>query len=471
MREEILHGPLTRSLLKLAWPTATTAALNGLVAAVDVIMVGRLGETAVAAVTASRQATMVLLVAGSAIAVGGGALVAQATGRGDKAQANHVLTQSLLSFFLALALILIPFGWVAAPPLLEWLVEGNRAVVAAGVPYMRVVICSSLFTLLGFAASAGIRGAGDTKTPLRIAMVANGLNIPFNALFIFGIPALGIHGLGVVGAAWGTALARGMTNLVLLGWLFTDRLGIRFTPVRQWRLDLGVLVEMARIGVPASLSSIVLNLNGLLLISILARTPAAGMAVAGYGLANVFRNFGTWMTWGLSDATMAMVGQNIGARQRRRARASGFAAAKVATVFLTAIGLAVALLAPLVLPLILDESDPERKRQVIAIGVAYLWSQAVALPFLGVGMTLEGALRGAGDSMSALLNNIFSLLIIGLPAAAFLALDPVLTSPVTIPGLGLGTWGVWLGLVIAMLTRGLTMFLKWRRVRWRRSTG
>jgi len=468
MREQILRGPLTRALLGLAWPTALTAALHGMVAAVDAIMVSQLGETALAAVTSGRQAVMVLMIAGNAVAGGGGALVAQAIGRGDREQADHVLTQSILSFLILLVGVMVPLGWYSTPAIMNWLVEGDAAVVSVAVPYMRIVILSSVFTLIGFGASAAIRGVGDTKTPLRYAMVANVLNVPANYLCMFGIPAWGIDGMGVVGAAWGTAVARSLSNLWLIGCLCRGVYGIRILGPKHWRLDFKVLWEMARIGVPASLSGIILNLHGMLLVGILARTDSGAQAVAAYGLANTFRNFATWVIWGLSDATMAMVGQNIGARQRRRARAAGFTAVRVAVGFMVVMGVLLTFVAPLCFPIILKEPDAARKALVLHIAWQYLATQAIALPFLGVGMTLEGGLRGAGDSMSAMLNNVLSFLIIGLPLSAVLALDRLVDAgPLHVAGLGLGPMGVWIGLVAAMFCRGGTMWLKWRRVRWR----
>ncbi len=468
MREQILHGPITPALLKLAWPTALTAALQGLMAAVDVLMVGRLGQTALASVAAGRQAVMVLMIAGMAVAVGGGTLVAQAVGRGDRDLANHVLTQALLSFVLALVLVMVPVGWFITPPVMRWLVEGDAAVVALAVPYMRVVICSSVFTLVGFCASAGLRGAGDTRTPLRIALWANLLNVPLNWIFIFGVPALGLPAMGVAGAAWGTAVARAATNLVLLWWLWRGRLAIRFTPLRTVRLDGAVLLDMARIGVPASLSGIILNVNGMALIAVLARTEVGQAAVAGYSLAMTFRNFGTWVTWGLSDATMAAVGQNLGAGQRRRARAAGFAAARVSALFLGVAGVLLVVVAPLCFPAILHEDDPVRKQTVLFLARQFLVSQMFALPFLGVGMACEGALRGAGDSFTAMVNNAVSFLIVGVPLCAVLGLDRIALGPVTLPGLALGPLGVWIGLAAAMVVRGVTMLARWRRTRWTR---
>lgn len=466
-RHDILNGPILSALLRLAWPTAATSMLQGLVAAADTVMVGRLGETAVAAVTSCRQALMVVLVSGSAIAAGCGVLVAQAIGRGDRDEANHVVTQSLLLFLVLVTFGLMPLGWYTAPWLLEHLTRDPQ-VIALGVPYLRCVICSLLFTLTGFASIGALRGAGDVKTGLRLTIGANAINVVANYCFIFGVPALGIPRYGVLGAAIGTVIARGLSNVVLWAWMFRGRLVLRLEPLRRWRFDWPVYGRILRIGLPTSVSAVALNLYGLLVIGILARTDAGRLAVAAYGLGSVLRNFGTWMTWGLSEATLAMVGQNVGAEQPERAYRVGATAAKVSALFMFLMGLSIAALGPVLLPLILRDPDAQRRAEVIRIAVVYLATQLVALPFLGVGMSLRGACRGAGDTVAPMAIDLITLLAVAMPCCAFLALEQLQLGPISLPGAGLGPLGVWLGMVFGPICNGVLSTLYWRSGRWRR---
>lgn len=466
-REDILRGPLTSALVRLAWPTATTAMLHGLVAMVDLLMVGRLGSDAVAAVGSSRQVMMVLMVAAGAVAAGCGTLVAQAVGRGDRDEANHILTQGLLVFLATIGLVFIPLGWWLSPILVGALLGDSPGVVELAVPYLRVVILSGLFTMTGFAAQASLRGAGDTRTPLKLTFYDNVLNIGFNYVFIFGVPALGVPGLGVLGAAIGTACARGTTSTILLYWLASGRLLVRIEPPRRWRFDLAILIRTLRIGVPTSISSLVLNLYGVLVVGILARTDAAALAVTAYTMSMMLRNLGTWTTWGLSEATMAMVGQNVGARQLERADRLGHVAARVAGAFLVALGVLMAAVAPFALPVLLDEPDAAVKAQVIAIGILFLQTNVIGLPLLGMGMAYEGALRGAGDAVAPLIQNLIALLGIGIVSAALLALPVVHLGPVTVPGCGLGHLGVFIGIILAGWSRGVLAWWRWRRGVWR----
>lgn len=455
-REAMLSGPLTRVLLQLAWPTVTTSALQGVAAALDTVMVGRLGEAPVAAVTAARQVLMVVLVAGGAVAASTGILVSQAIGRGSREEANRVATQALVFFSGLICLVLTPIGWYLTPWLLRSLTEGDARVLAVGVPYMRVVILSLIPTLVSFATMGALRGAGDTTTPLMLTVWVNAINVVANYFLIFGVPALGLPGLGAVGAAWGSAVAR--TVVMVLGFwlLWRGRLALAFEPWRQWRFDWPLLGRMLKLGTPHAASSVALNLWGLLVIKILYQTSYARAAVAAYGLSMMWRNFGTWVTWGFAEATMAMVGQNVGAGQHARAKQVGYAAARVAAIYLLPLSLVIGIFAPWLLGLVLHESDPIQQARVIGIGAAFLRTQIVALPFLGVGMSLEGALRGTGDTVSPLAINLLSLYVISLPLAWVLA----------VPG-HLGPEGVWLGMAVGVTVRGLLGWARWWR--WHRA--
>jgi putative MATE family efflux protein len=323
-----------------------------------------------------------------------------------------------------------------------------------------------LFTITGFACGGALRGAGDTRTLLKVTALTNVVNVVANFAFIYGLPRFGLRGMGVVGAAWGTALARGLGTTILLIGLTNGRLVLRLLGPRRWKPDLVVLREILRIGIPTSVSAFALNLFGVLVIGILARTGSGRLAVAAFGLSMTFRNLGTWMTYGLSEATLSMVGQNIGAGQWRRADQAGRASATVAFLFLLALGALMALGSPYLLPLLLNEPDPERKAQVVHIGVIFMATQVAVLPCLGVGMVLGSALRGTGDAVSPLLLNLVSLYVFGLPCAALLALPLLHLGPVTLAGLGWGHWGVWVGMAASSFARGGLTYGWWRRGSW-----
>jgi len=461
----MLYGPITRVLVRLAGPTVLTAALQGVAASLATIMVGRFGGAQVAAVTAASQVLMIVLVAGGAVAAGTGILVAQAIGRGDRDEANHIATQALMVFCGGVMLVLTPVGWYFTPWLLRALTDGDLEVMRIGVPYMHIIIVSLLPTLVSFAAMGALRGAGDTRTPLNLTIWTNLFNVVANYALIFGVPRLGIAPHEALGAAWGNAISRTVVLIWLLALLAGGRLTLHFER-RRLGVDWSLLVKMTRLGTPYATSSVFLNLWGLLVIRILYQTDLARAAVTAYGLSMMMRNLGTWVTWGFSEATMAMVGQNIGAGQRQRAAHIGYAATRVAVAYLLPVSALIGAAAPWLLGLMYHEADPVLKGSVVAVGTWFLRSQVVALPVLGVGMCLEGALRGTGDTTSPLLINLLSLYLCGLPASLLLAVRAVPLGFVTLPGAGLGPDGVWLGMAIGVMVRGALGWLRWGW--WRR---
>ena len=143
-----------------------------------------------------------------------------------------------------------------------------------------------------------------------------------------------------------------------------------------------------------------------------------------------------------------MVGQNYGARKLRRAAETGWAAARVAATYLLPVSILIAASAHWLLGLMFKD-DPARKAEILMIGSRFLWSQVVALPVLGMGMSLEGALRGTGDTRAPLLINVCSLYCIGIPSSYFLARV-------------WGSDGVWAGMALGLVARGLAGWVMWR---------
>ncbi len=458
-REQVLRGPLVRTLLILAWPTVTTAALQGIVTALDGVMVARLGETAVAAVASARQVFQVILGLGAAIGASTSILVAQAIGRGDYAAARHIATQALISFSLLMSALLLPLGWYGAPPVMRGLAPDDHDVVAAGIPYLRVLVLSLAPSVMTFGALGALRGAGDVRTPLRLTFWTNIITVILTYALIFGLPGTLVRGWGLIGAAWGSLGGRLVILVMLYAMLASGKLVLRLEHPRRWMPDWPLLRQMAWLGGPQALSAILLNLWGLLAIRVLYMTPEARAAVAAYSLSMLLRNLGVWVTWGLGEATLAMVGQNWGGRRLSRARRVGWQSARVALLYLVPVSVAMALFGPWLMGAMLVDT-PEREAAVLLIGTRFLWSQVLAMPLLGAGMAFEGALRGTGDTTTPLWINILSLYVCGLPLAWVLA--PTM-----------GADGVWLGMAVGHGVRGglgawfwARAVRSWSRTQW-----
>ena len=204
-------GPrkMRRNILYLAWPAILRLFLQSVVGMVDVIMVGKIGPSAIAAVDMGNRFVMVLIGTLMSLTIGATALIAHHVGSGNRKKANYILWQCLTSGFMA-AVVLALIGVVFSKSFLQLMMvlmeESDPFVLNEGSVYLKIVFISMIFGLPTMVINASLQGIGDMKTPLFIMLITNITNIIFNYLFIFGIgffPAM-----GVAGAAIGTALGR-----------------------------------------------------------------------------------------------------------------------------------------------------------------------------------------------------------------------------------------------------------------------
>src|SRR5438445_697577 len=200
---EVSWPELRRRTWTLAWPVIFSFSIESLVGLRDMLMVGRLGATAVASVGVGVQIMGAVDATLFAVGTGALAIVARHVGAGERGAAEETVRQSILAA--------VGFSILAAFPVFVWapaLIAAFRVdptVVAAGTPFVRIVMCSVPAGAVMFVVVSTLRGAGDTRTPLAIGATIGIVNVTAAWVLIFG--RLGLPALGVAGAATATALA------------------------------------------------------------------------------------------------------------------------------------------------------------------------------------------------------------------------------------------------------------------------
>ncbi len=168
--------PMTqRRVLSLATPIIGENLLQTLVGAVDTFMVARLGAAAVAGVGTGFEIVFFIISILSAIDVGATVLVSQAIGAGDQRRANQLARQAII-WGLVLA-IPVSIGIYLAAPAIIGLFGTEPDVAEAAITYLEIVAATSVALFLSFVCGAVLRGAGDSRTPLAAAVLANIVNI------------------------------------------------------------------------------------------------------------------------------------------------------------------------------------------------------------------------------------------------------------------------------------------------------
>jgi len=418
--------------------------------AVDTAMCGRLtnAETALTALGFATQLIFLLMVAIIGLTVGTVAFVARAWGGRKVDRVNHVLQQSAQLTYI-LSAVVAAVGIAGAGTAMT-LLGADAEVRALGVSYLRPLFGLTVFLYLNMLFAAALRAVGNTMLPFLVALVSNLLNIALNYLLIFG--KLGLPALGVEGAAWGTVVSQAIAVLLMVLLLSRDYVpGVR-AKLGFVRLDTPLAKDLVRIGVPAALDMVVLNIAFLAIIGMLA--SVAQVAVAAHGIGLRIQSLAFVPGLGVGQAIGAMVGNALGAHREPEARQVVRSGVILSTGIMSTIGLAIILGA---FPIVgLFDVDPATELGRYSI----LWVRVLGagMPVVGVQVALMGMLRGAGATNTSLLINVIGSLIIQVPLSWFLGF-----------ALGWGAFGIWVALPLSFVMRMCLGIVAYRRGGWARS--
>jgi multidrug resistance protein, MATE family len=383
--------PMTqRRVLALATPIIGENLLQTAVGAVDTFMVARLGAYAVAGVGTGFEIVFFIISILSAIDIGATVLVSQAIGAGEHRRANHLARQAIV-WGIVLA-VPVSIGMYFASPHIISLFGTAPDVAAAATTYMQIIAATSLALLLSFVCGAVLRGAGDSRTPLAAAVLANIGNVVVAYVLIFG--HFGFPALGVAGSAIGASTGRAIGAAFMLVAMTFGCKAISLRGSWGWQPRIGIARQIFSLGIPASLEQMLSSGAFMTLITVVALigTPAlAAQQIAFTALSTAFLP-----GFAFSIAATALVGQSIGARVPADARTAWSISMRWAMIWLGIGGIVVFLFPHQIMSIF--SSDQE----VIDAGVSALRALSIALPFWAIWFVSSGSLRGSGDTRTPL---------------------------------------------------------------------
>jgi putative MATE family efflux protein len=436
--------PLNRAVLLLAVPMILEMLMESLFTVVDIFWVARLGRDAIAVVGLTESVMSLIFAVAIGISFAATAIVSRRIGEKNPALAAQAAGQILvLGITLASGIGLVG-GWFAGDILR--LMGADDAVVSQGTAYARVMLGGNATVFLIFVINAIFRGAGDASLAMRTLILANTLNLILDPCFIFGWGPF--PEMGVTGAAVATNIGRGIGVLYQL-WHLTGKpshIRIHWSDLRPRAESLLVIIRTSGNGIAQMLIATT-SWVGLFKILAIFGSPV----LAGYTIAIRVIIFALMPAWGLANAGSTLVGQNLGANRPDRAAAAVKIAAKFNAVLLGVVGLIFIVFAR---PLVgLFTQDPE----VFAHGVRALWIVSLAFPLYAIGMCLEGAFNGSGDTATPTRLNFFCFWCGQVPLAWLLA------SP-----LGLGPLGVYIAVPVSFTVLTLWSGVLFLRGDWKR---
>lgn len=440
-QQDLTAIPIRRAVVLLAVPTILEMSMESILTIVDIFFVSRLGSSAVATVglTESMLAPTYALAMGLSAAAT--ALISRRAGEKDWDAAAVAAVQVVFLAILAAG----TFGLAAfAAPRLLAAMGADREIVGAGASYTAVMLGGSLTIFLLFVVNAIFRSVGDAAIAMRSLWLANIVNIGLAPCLLFGLGPF--PRLGLVGAAAATTFSRGLGvayQMVMLA----RRRGHLSIARSQIELRLPLVRELVKLATPATGQVLVETASWLGLVRILSTYGSA--ALAGYTIAMRVVIFSLLPSWGLAQAAAALVGQNLGANEPKRARRSVWTIARYNVAFLAPVG-AICAIAPGTLVAFFS-SDPV----VAAYAIDCLRIVSVGFVVFAFGMVAVQAFNGAGDTTTPMVINLVSFWGFKIPFALALA-----------KGVGLGPRGVFLAITAAYTVQSLVAGGLFQRGKW-----
>lgn len=408
---------------------------------VDTLMAGRLSATALGAVGLGAGIYYTFSVFGIGLLLGLDTLISRAYGAKDLKECQHWLISGVWLAIL-MAPVLMGGVWLIVPLMDSFGV--NPAVRQETIPYLKAMAWGTLPLML-YSAFRRFLQSLNIVAPVMFALVTTNLvNVFFNWVLMFGkfgAPALGAEGLG-----WATTLSRVYLAIFLgITILYYDRrhhvrireLSLRLHPAR--------LREVSRLGFPAA-TQITFEVGVFAVVTtLIARLDPSQLAAhqITLNIASV-----TYMVpLGISSAAAVRVGHGLGSLDPGAAARAGWVAIGLGASFMFVAALSLWLIPAAIARLFTPDVN------VIRIAAGLLAIAAFFQLFDGIQAVATGALRGAGDTRTAMLTHITCYWLIGLPLGYALAFPA-----------GWGAAGLWIGLSTALILIGMVLLLAWTRV-------
>ncbi len=416
----------------------------------DLLWAGFLGSASVASVGVAQTWVQFFNTARMGLDTSARAMVARAVGANDIPQANHIVRQAVV-INTSVAVVVMGLGILLSDWLLT-IVGVADAITVDGINYQKFRFMGFLFFSMNTLGGNLLQAGGDSLTPMKANMITRGLHLILSPILVFGwlgLPAIGVSGTAI---ATGIAQAVGMVMNFRALALGTSKLTLS---LRNWSVDWAVIAQQIRIGTPAAITGAERSFAQVILVGLAAPFGATGLAV--YSITQRIQTFGGFGSQGISMAGGVLVGQNLGARQPDRAKATVWWALAFVFAVQTVICSAMFLFPEQVLYAF------SRERDVIEMGIPWLRIEAFGYMVFATGNALGQCLNTAGETFVPMLASLGTLWLVQQPIAILLTGSArtwdILGQSIAIPSLwDIGILGIPIAIITASVVRLAILF-------------
>lgn len=407
---------LRKEIVRLALPIALQQFMTALVGACDAIMLGKLSQDAMSAVSLATQVTFVFNLFMFAFMAGENMFVAQYYGKGDYTGISQVF--SLVTKICGCIAVVFLAGTLFFPEQLMRILTNEETLIVLGSEYLRVIGISYVFSGIAQIFLAIMKNCGAVNMSTLINGVMVILNIALNAVLIFGLS--GFPKMGIKGAALATVLATVVQFLWSVGYVLCRIRAVKFSLRscekklfgRFWQKAVPLLINNLAWGIGFSMYSVIMGHLGT-------------DAVAANGIANISKNLVVCFCLGLGNAGSIIVGNRLGADRLQEAKEVGETLTKTAIIAGIVSGLVLIALSPFITKMVdLTPTARGYLQKMLLISSYYIAGKSVNC------MTIGGIFAAGGDSKFGMLCDSVTLWCIIVPLGCICAF--ILKLPVMI---------------------------------------
>lgn len=393
-------------IMTLAWPTIMEQVLQTAVQYIDTAMVGSLGTQATAAVGATTTVGWLVFGTISAIGVGFLSFIARACGANDREAAKKAVSQAVL-VVLAAGIILTVLLAAISGQVPVWM-QVDESIRELASTYFLILYLPMLPRTATTIFGTVLRAAGDTKTPMKVGIVVNCINVVLNFLMIYETRTSEVFGMqilipgagwGVIGAAAASAIAFTVGGILITIALWKHPMvspkGMKLKP------DSSILKPCMRVAIPNMFQRFGTSLG---YVAFAAMINSVGeVATAAHTIANTVESAFYIPGYGMQTAAATLAGNAYGAGDKKKMKSLANMFIPIEVVLMILSGGALFFLAPVLMKLFSQSSE------VIGLGATVLRMVAVTEPFYGLAIIIEGMMLGVGKTKLPFTYNIIGM--------------------------------------------------------------
>ena len=394
-----------KKVLIIGLPVAIQNLINTLLNMVDTLMISSLGENSVSAVGLANKVFFVFMLLTFGIVSGSQILASQYYGKEDGKGINRCFSFSAMLSFAGSLIFFIPA--FLFPEFIMSLFTDSESLVQIGAPYLQIVSVSYMFTAISMSITSILKAINKTRAPMFVTMICVVINAIINAILIFGL--FGTPKLGVVGAAYGTVVARTVELVILFVYFLTTKKTFKLNIKDMISLDKEFIVRNIKISTPVIINEFGWGL-GTTIYSVIYGHMGDDV-IACMTISQIMQDLVFVFLLGVSNAAAILIGNELGANKFEEAKVTASKLLK-ANVLL-ALGLIVILLSTMGLYIQIYTNVSDTVKQYF-YGVCIVYG--LYLPFKAFNLTnICGVLRSGGDTVFCMLLDVCAVWLIGIP--------------------------------------------------------